>query len=515
MNAVCSSRRVWWMAAAGVVVAIGGGALFLREALTPPPTSLPSTPTYSVVEATSEEVHEVCGACHTYPPADSFPRHLWRHEVKRGFDFLRQSRFDIPYPSSESVALYYEKRAPVELPVPEPTYAPGPCPARFETTSWHLPGENKVPAVSNVNIVHLSDAKQPEVLVCDMRGNRVLALKPNDPFNRWRVLGEVSYPAHAEVVDLDGDGIKDILVACLGSFYPTDDKVGSVVWLKGEADGTFTPITLLDGIGRVADVQAADFRKCGKLDLVVAEFGWLKTGEVLYLENRTTDWSRPNFVPRVVDDRHGAIHVPVGDIDGDGNLDFVALISQEHETIVAFLGRGDGTFRKETIWAGPHPAYGSSGIQLVDLNGDKKLDVLYTNGDVLDTSEFLKPYQGVQWLENRGVFPFTHHPLAVMPGAHRAVAADIDGDGDLDVIAVSLLPDRKGRSLDSIILLEQTAPGTFVRHSLEKDSCDHITCAAGDLYGDGRAHFIIGDFVPMKNRPLSGAVRLWKNRGHR
>src|SRR5690349_7173358 len=33
---------------------------------------------------------------------------------------------------------------------------------------------------------------------------------------------------------------------------------------------------------------------------------------------------------------------------------------------------------KETIWTAPHSAYGSSGIQLVDLNGDGKLDVLST-----------------------------------------------------------------------------------------------------------------------------------------
>src|SRR5438094_942272 len=54
-------------------------------------------------------------------------------------------------------------------------------------------------------------------------------------------------------------------------------------------------ITLLEDVGRVADVQAADFRGVGKLDLVVAEFGWLRTGKVIYLENQTTDWSHPRF----------------------------------------------------------------------------------------------------------------------------------------------------------------------------------------------------------------------------
>ena len=61
--------------------------------------------------------------------------------------------------------------------------------------------------------------------------------------------------------------------------------------------------------------------------------------------------------------------MPVGDLNKDGRPDFVALISQEHETVVAFLNEGNGRFRKETIYTAPHPAFGSSGIQLIDLDG--------------------------------------------------------------------------------------------------------------------------------------------------
>ena len=41
-------------------------------------------------------------------------------------------------------------------------------------------------------------------------------------------------------------GIPDILVADLGSYPPTDRRCGSVVWLRGKADGTYTPITILE-----------------------------------------------------------------------------------------------------------------------------------------------------------------------------------------------------------------------------------------------------------------------------
>jgi hypothetical protein len=217
----------------------------------------------------------------------------------------------------------------------------------------------------------------------------------------------------------------------------------------------------------------------------------------------------------VLDDRHGTIHVPVADLNGDGKPDFVALISQEHETIVAFLNEGGGKFRKQTLYEAPHPAWGSSGIQLVDLNGDGQLDVLYTNGDILDEPYLFKPYHSVQWLENKGGLRFEHHPLTPMYGVHRAVAADMLGSGRRDVVAVSFLPgdkfpERKSRRADAIILLEQVAPGRFERHTLSSVDCDHVTCAVGDLYGTGRLDIVVGNFsAPGTDDP----VTIWKNVG--
>jgi tetratricopeptide (TPR) repeat protein len=471
--------------------------------------------------ASAEQVHRFCGtACHAYPPPDVFPRSVWRREVKQAYDFLRNSTLPIDFPSQESVALYYEQHAPAELPSVQPGPPVPPLPGSFRRHDYPLPEKQTVPGVSNVNLVHLFDARRLDVLVCDMTGGQVLALQPYTAEPTWRVLyrrgpDQGFHPAHAEVVDLDGDGIPDVLVANLGNFSPTDARCGSVVWLRGLGDGRFEPHTLLDGVGRVADVQAADFRGTGKKDLVVAVFGWRNTGEVLYLEDRTTDWTKPAFVPRVLDDRHGAIHVPVGDIDGDGKPDIVALISQEHETIVAFLNQGDGNFQKQTIYTAPHPAYGSSGIQLVDLNGDGKLDVLYTNGDSMDPPYLLKPYHGVQWLENRGVFPFVHHPLTAMYGVMRAVAADLTGKGRKDIVSVSFLPpdvfpQRRELQLDAVVLLEQTRPGEFVRHALETVTCDHFTCAAGDIYGDGTVRLVTGSAGVSAADRSNPAVSIWE-----
>jgi hypothetical protein len=509
------AARRWMIPATILVLAVAGGAIaywvltpatpaFLRIEMRPEP-----------VEASAEEVHRLCAACHAYPPADSFPRSAWRKEVKQGYDFFHKDvslRFD--YPSLESVVRYYEKRAPEALP-PLARESAGQAPrCQLERAAHRLPDSSAVPGVTHLDAVHLFRKDKVDLLVCDALNNQVQVLSPYESPPKWSIIARGLCCAHAEVVDLDGDGIKDVVVAVLGTFHATDDRVGSVVWLKGAGDGTFTPITLIDGVGRVADVRAADFNGDGKLDLVVAEFGWHDTGSILLLENQTTDWKQPRFAPRMLDNRHGTTHVPIFDLNNDGKPDFVALISQDHETVVAFLNEGGGKFRKETIYTAPHPAFGCHGIQVVDLNNDGKLDVILANGDSLDPPYLLKPYHGITWLENEGRFPFTPRRLADSHGAGSPVVADFAGKGLKDIAFVTFLPEaffpqRVPMQLESVVLLEQVSPGKFVRHVLESELCDHLACAAGDVDGDGRPDLIIGNFV-RGGRP-GDCLMIWRN----
>src|SRR5215475_10616576 len=60
-----------------------------------------------------QQVHAFCGACHAYPPPDTFPRDAWKMEVERGYlffaDSLRPLRRPPPF---EATVKYYEERAP-------------------------------------------------------------------------------------------------------------------------------------------------------------------------------------------------------------------------------------------------------------------------------------------------------------------------------------------------------------------------------------------------------------------
>ena len=90
--------------------------------------------------------------------------------------------------------------------------------------------------------------------------------------------------------------------------------------------------------------------------------------------------------------------------------------------------------------------------------------------------------------------------------------ADVCLLGVETIVAAGLVAVIRGgaRQADAIIYLEQTAPGRFVRHSLEKVSCDRVTCAAGDIFATGKMDFVTGNFGAGT---AEHAITIWKNLG--
>jgi FG-GAP-like repeat len=469
-----------------------------------------------------QQARITCSTCHAFPPPDILPRSQWRKEFVRmklirdrqplpvGSGDLMQA---IPLPDDMERALpFFLSHAPDRLPPPEPWPDPAESPVRFTRRLLSPENTTGAPAVSNVRLVDFDGDGRLDLLATEMAQGMLLHAPGVATARTLTIVANLPHPDHVTPVDLDKDGVPDLLVGDLGEFFPGDHDHGAVVWLRGLGNGKFGAMWL-DGWPRVADVEAADFNEDGKTDLVVAAFGYHTTGQVAILENKTTDYTQPSFTNHVIDPRTGSIHVIPTDLNHDGHMDFIALLAQEHETVVAYINRGtkDFTFDQKVIYAAPHPNWGSTGIQLVDLDKDGDLDVLMTHGDTFDDG-LVKPYHGIQWLENTGTFPWVNHEIATMAGVHRAEAADLDGDGDLDIAACALLAggsDVDESVLPALVWLEQTKPGVFVKHTIEKGFPRHATLDVGDIDGDGDIDIVTANFAA--NRPVPGWIEIWEN----
>jgi hypothetical protein len=480
----------------------------------------PLPPTLAEIENIQPQIATFCGDCHALPHPETFPKAAWQREVERGFSFYDESgRKDLVVPPIEAVVGYYEALAPVQLSVPPPDRnSSGIGSMQFRVTSSESP-EFEPPAVSFIEWLHLPNQDRERLVFCDMRSGLVGVAAPSPQGFSVQSLTNLNNPSRIALGDLDGDGQHEILIADLGSFTSEDHRRGGIVWLQWDrARNAWRQRLLVSGLGRVADVRVGDFDGDGDADLVAAEFGHLRTGRVLLYENLGIQRGMPNLREHVIDPRHGAIHVPVADLNGDGRLDFVALISQEYEVIEAYINSGDGKFERQTVFAAGDPAYGSSGIELVDLDRDGDLDVLYSNGDTFG-SDYLKPYHGIRWLENQGSYPFVEHPLTQMIGVQRAVAVDLDDDQDLDIAAIGFLPQNlvanpELTKHDSLIWLEQQQPGIFVRHSLESGRYVHAALSVGDFDQDGHIDLAAGSFQDLRG-PHEPWFKVWWNAAKR
>ncbi len=463
---------------------------------------------------------ELCSTCHVLPTPDVEPKGLWPAKIRQMYRYASGPR---PLPADRLPPItaaidYWASRAPDYLALPDDALGSPPSKQAFRRRVISLDAIRSPPAVSCVQFVRLSDDAPTQLLISDMAHGVVVLWTPSDSERPARVVGRMAHPSRVHVVDLDGDGLRDLLVANLGNFWPVDTTEGSVVWLRNRSQGQFEPVVLIDGLGRTNEVQTADFDSDGDLDLIVAVFGNLSSGMVLYLENCTEDYAAPDFEAIPLDYREGTSDVPVVDLNRDGHSDFVVLQSQEHDHVLAFLNRGWGSFSTETIYQAPHPRWGSTGIRLIDLDGDQDVDVLFNHGDAFQFPPLARPYHGVGWLENRGSFPFTYHRLAHLPGAQTSLPGDLDGDGDLDVVSSAFMPGfnprwRDAEKMDSVILLEQTSPGQYQRYSLETRIPFHACGDLGDYDDDGDVDVVLGNFFmfPYPDAPWEACLTVLEN----
>ena len=367
------------------------------------------------------------------------------------------------------------------------------------------------PLISHLQAVDLDGDGLLDVIDCDAKTNTINWIRqyPAGVYTESILAGDLIAPAHIQAIDFDNDGDLDLIVAVLGMLFPNNDKIGSVVILENDGHSHFTKHLVVDKIARVSDVRAGDLDKDGDMDLAVAQFGY-DDGETRWIENMG-DWK---FKQHILQNLSGPINVEIVDVDNDGDLDIVSLVSQEWEEIYCFINDGKGNFQPKLIWGSSNQDYGSSGISMCDLDKDGDMDILYSNGDAFDyIPPQGRPWHGAQWLENKGDMKFEFHRLCSFTGATNVRAADIDNDGDLDLFVVSEFNLWDKPDSYSLIWLENTGNMQYTKHEITKNPTHILCCEPGDFNNDGQTDLVTGNMHTYPPFDRMGRITLWTNNG--
>jgi len=282
----------------------------------------------------------------------------------------------------------------------------------------------------------------------------------NDQFAGLAPVGRGVAGAHdMKMADLDGDGLKDLVVASAGDsrllWYPSDRQkflepyviidiqattVNSLAIKDDDADGDMDilaglknpalvvryenlgggvfadRVIIADSVYQVNELISADLDDDGIEELVIGGISGVfmmhLTGLGLYGETSVVD-----TLGLITHD------MEIADLDMDGALDLVVASYGEH-SVYWYANNGTGTFGPRqtiTMTAGVVGA-----AQVADLDGDGDNDVLTTNNG---------PH--MVWFANDGAGSFTLaniiDPVSDDVGSLRCL--DMDMDGDVDILA--------------------------------------------------------------------------------
>jgi hypothetical protein len=234
-------------------------------------------------------------------------------------------------------------------------------------------------------------------------------------------------PSEEAVADFNGDGKPDLVVS--------DALSNSVSVLLNNGDGTFqAPRQFAVGahskpagaqnLPRLGQaVAVADVNRDGIPDVVVTNYA---SNDVSVLLGRGDGTFAPQ---RRFDATVGPFALAVGDVNGDGIPDLVVVGSTgSHGKIAVLRGRGNGTFLHPLLSDNPltdeNP---QASVQIADLNGDGRLDLLLASWADPDTHVLLGQGDGT----------FQAGPNIPVPASALAVA-DLNKDGIPDVVEADL-----------------------------------------------------------------------------
>jgi hypothetical protein len=273
----------------------------------------------------------------------------------------------------------------------------------------------------------------------------------------------------AAVADFNKDGRPDIAVFNVL-------KNGTISIMLGNGDGLFqTRASYFTKDNWSAAV--GDFNADGNVDLVVGSFEG--QGVDIFLGNGDGTFQ----TRRIEKTGTGPAYLAIGDFNEDGNLDIAAANDNDRGNISILFGNGDGTFQPYVdIQIGRQPGP----ILAADVNNDGRLDLVVGDFDFVSGSIFVLLGKG------DGTFQSPlETPIGL--GPNGLVAADLDGDGNQDLVFSSY-------SNHSISVLKGHGDGSFSEPTTYAIAGEPFFLTIGDFNADGRLDLAVdGDSTSALN----------------
>lgn len=451
---------------------------------------------------TGEELAKIyCSNCHLFPSPSLLDKTTWKKGVlpNMGWRLGIRKPGDDPYVGMEKdeaqlvqaqnvypleplitkenwqkIVDYYLKTAP-EKPLPQK----GVLPFENELKGFHAEevfiGNKVTPKTCMVKF----DSSTSLLYVGDANNELYAINNELQVTNSWKVKSppvDVDFPVH---------GVPRVL--CIGSISPSDKKEGSLYSVGNGATASMEQIHDFEKLARPVQFAEADLNGDGKKDLIICQFG-NHTGKLSWFDDGDPEKEH------VLKIQAGARKVVVRDMNGDGKPDIVALMAQAKEELLLFLNDGKGNFTEKIIARFP-PVYGVSYFELADFNHDGHPDILLTNGDNWDLSPIKKYFHGIRIFMNDGKNNFKEKLFIPFYGASKAMAYDFDGDGDLDIAAISFYDDPD-KPEQSFMYLENKGNLKFTASTTKLAANGKwLTMDIGDIDKDGDTDIFLGSYI--------------------